>query len=117
MSGLNGLGPVGSGAREAMPPLHAAKYDAANAIPAEDTSALPRPRAFTVVGYGSPYQVAHGRTPLVVDAYGLELPDGLAVTYCRSCDCEPRTRTWPSAAHAADGYGGYVVWHDAPAAR
>lgn len=74
--------------------------------------AVPMGEPFTIVGYGCPHQLDRGLTaPLVIDAYGLELPGGRAVTYSLNAN-DPRTQAWAGPQEAADAFAGYLVRDD-----
>lgn len=75
-----------------------------------DARSVPMGRPFTIVGHGCPHQLDHNRPdPLVVDAYGLRLPNGHAATYSLNAN-DTRTQTWDSPQQAAEAFAGYLVW-------
>lgn len=77
-----------------------------------DPSAVPAATAVALVGYG---RLACGelfqRDDLVVDAYGMVLPDGRVVTYTDDPhgNGDPGARVWPSVADAAHYWGSCVL--------
>lgn len=71
------------------------------------------PVPFVLVGYGYVHQVGvGGPCPLVVDADGVLLADGTAITCSRLAESpkRPRVRTWRTVAEAAAHFDSTAVW-------
>lgn len=80
-----------------------------------DPSAVPAATAVALVGYG---RLAYGelvqRDDLIVDAYGMVLPDGRVVTYTDDPhgNRDPGARVWRSVDDAASYWGSCVLRPD-----
>lgn len=82
-------------------------------LPPQAAERVPMAEVFTLTGYG---QVIEDEVvqpdELVVDAYGIALPDGRAVTYCQTSPGtrDPELRVWASVTEAANYWGAWVLW-------
>lgn len=78
--------------------------------PADLASVRP-PRGFTLTGYGrADLDGTPGERAFVIDAHGMELPNGTAVTICENGECKPHIKVWESVEAAAERHGSFIVW-------
>lgn len=48
----------------------------------------------------------------MIDAHGMLLPNGTAITICENGECTPHIEVWESAEAAAEMHGSFIVWQD-----
>lgn len=69
------------------------------------------PRGFTLAGYGrADLADGPGERAFVIDAHGMVLPNGTAVTICEDGECQAHIQVWESAEAAAEKHGSYIVY-------
>lgn len=78
-----------------------------------DRLSVRTPRGFTLAGYG----LAHltdtpAERAFVIDAHGMLLPNGTAITICENGECTPHIKVWESAEAAAERHGSFIVWQE-----
>jgi len=77
----------------------------------EDRAAVRTPAGFTLVGYGRADLIdGPAQDTFTIDAHGMCLPNGTAVTVCETGECTPHIRVWESPEAAADDHGSTIIW-------
>ena len=79
----------------------------------DDEANMPTPQAFTLVGYGQVIDRDLKRPDeLVVDAYGVVLPDGRVVTHTDDphSSGDRELRVWARVEDAASHWGSLILW-------
>ena len=86
------------------------EFDARRYLSVEELALVPYVSVFTLVGHGGWNAILDGAVPLMVDGFGLDLPDGRAVVRCQipGCGCG-RVRIWESAEGAAANHGSWIA--------
>lgn len=80
-----------------------------------DRVSVRTPVGFTLVGYGRADLVdGPGEGVFVLDAHGMKLPNGTAITICETGECRPHLRVWESPEAAAEEHGSHIVYDRPP---
>lgn len=88
--------------------IHSAEH-----LAVADRVSVRTPRGFTLAGYGrAELADGPGEGAFVVDAHGMVLPNGTAVTICEDGECAEHIQVWESAEAAAERHGSFIVWQE-----
>lgn len=80
-----------------------------------DRVSVRTPVGFALVGYGRADLVdGPGEGSFIVDAHGMRLPNGTAITICETGERDPHVRVWESPEAAADDHGSFIVYDRNP---
>lgn len=88
----------------------------ADRLAPEDRASVRTPRGFTLAGYGRADLVdGPGERAFVIDAHGMVLPNGTAITICEDGECHNHIQVWESPDAAAERHGSFIVYGPEPA--
>lgn len=86
------------------------RYSAEN-LPEDDRAGVRVPAGFTLAGYGRTAPDDRDAGDLLsIDAYGMKLPNGTAITICERGDCDPHIKVWASPEEAAEAHRSFIVY-------